>query len=52
MTQRVIKRQEILDPFNFRRAIKVAGELVEDTHQICPYSKVTRGNIEVEFKVI
>jgi Ohr subfamily peroxiredoxin len=26
----------------------IAQELVERAHQICPYSKATRGNIEVE----
>lgn len=28
-----------------------AVRLVEATHQFCPYSKATRGNIEVELKV-
>lgn len=30
---------------------KVAEELVEKAHQICPYSNATRGNIEVKLKV-
>lgn len=29
-----------------------AEKLVEAAHQTCPYSKATRGNIEVEVKVI
>ncbi len=28
-----------------------AQKLVEEAHKICPYSKATRGNIEVNFKV-
>jgi len=28
-----------------------ARELVEKAHQVCPYSKATRGNIDVELKV-
>jgi len=28
-----------------------AINLVEDVHQVCPYSKATRGNIEVTFKI-
>lgn len=27
-----------------------ADELVEGAHQVCPYSKATRGNIDVELK--
>jgi Predicted redox protein, regulator of disulfide bond formation len=27
-----------------------ADELVEGAHQVCPYSKATRGNIEVALK--
>jgi lipoyl-dependent peroxiredoxin len=27
-----------------------AAQLVKDTHQFCPYSKATRGNIEVALK--
>ncbi|WP_325436396.1 organic hydroperoxide resistance protein [Pseudomonas nitroreducens] len=27
------------------------AKLVEETHQICPYSKATRGNIEVGFVI-
>lgn len=27
-------------------------ELVEAAHQICPYSKATRGNIDVELKLV
>ncbi|WP_312115033.1 organic hydroperoxide resistance protein [Brevibacillus reuszeri] len=27
-------------------------ELIEQAHQICPYSRATRGNIEVEFNVV
>jgi Ohr subfamily peroxiredoxin len=30
----------------------VAQELVEAAHQTCPYSKATRGNIEVELNLI
>jgi lipoyl-dependent peroxiredoxin len=29
-----------------------ARVLVEDAHQICPYSKATQGNIEVSFHVL
>jgi Ohr subfamily peroxiredoxin len=29
----------------------VAQAIIEDAHQICPYSKATRGNINVELKV-
>ncbi len=31
---------------------EVAQELVELAHEICPYSKATRGNIEVEVNVL
>ncbi len=30
----------------------VARELVDAAHGICPYSKATRGNIEVELNVV
>ena len=30
---------------------EVAQAVVDAAHQMCPYSKATRGNIEVEFKV-
>jgi lipoyl-dependent peroxiredoxin len=30
---------------------KVAQDVVDKAHQICPYSNATRGNIEVTFKV-
>jgi Ohr subfamily peroxiredoxin len=30
----------------------VAQELVEAAHQTCPYSKATRGNIDVELKLV
>ena len=30
----------------------VAQALVDDAHQVCPYSKATRGNIGVEIRVI
>lgn len=30
----------------------VAEELVEAAHQTCPYSKATRGNIDVDLKLI
>ncbi|MGZ9096692.1 MAG: organic hydroperoxide resistance protein [Micavibrio sp.] len=30
---------------------EMAGKLVEKAHQVCPYSKATRGNIEVVLKV-
>ena len=29
-----------------------AKELVDTAHQVCPYSKATRGNIEVEVKLV
>ncbi len=32
--------------------IELARELVHRAHQICPYSKATRGNIEVEVNVL
>ncbi|WP_078380025.1 organic hydroperoxide resistance protein [Sutcliffiella halmapala] len=32
--------------------LEEAKELVEEAHQVCPYSKATRGNIEVELKVV
>ena len=32
--------------------IELARELVEVAHEICPYSKATRGNIDVEINVI
>ncbi len=32
--------------------IEVARELVHVAHEICPYSKATRGNIEVETNVL
>ena len=31
---------------------QVAQELVDRAHQICPYSKATRGNIEVELNLV
>lgn len=31
---------------------EVAQELVELAHEICPYSKATRGNIEVELNLV
>jgi osmotically inducible protein OsmC len=31
---------------------ETAKALVEEAHQICPYSKATRGNIEVAITVI
>jgi len=31
---------------------QVAQSLVDGAHQICPYSKATRGNIDVEFNLI
>lgn len=27
-------------------------ELIEAAHQFCPYSKATRGNIEVELEIV
>jgi Ohr subfamily peroxiredoxin len=30
----------------------VAGALVDTAHQTCPYSKATRGNIEVEINLV
>ena len=32
-------------------APELARELVEEAHQICPYSKATRGNIGVELRI-
>jgi Ohr subfamily peroxiredoxin len=32
--------------------VDVARALVEEAHQTCPYSKATRGNINVELKVV
>ena len=32
--------------------IAVARELVDIAHEICPYSKATRGNIDVEINVL
>jgi len=32
-------------------APELARELVEEAHQTCPYSKATRGNINVELRV-
>lgn len=32
-------------------SIEQAQELVEQAHQVCPYSNATRNNIEVTFKV-
>ncbi|WP_085694025.1 MULTISPECIES: organic hydroperoxide resistance protein [unclassified Pseudomonas] len=29
-----------------------AQKLVEDAHQVCPYSKATRNNIQVELKLV
>ncbi|MBC2024871.1 organic hydroperoxide resistance protein [Listeria booriae] len=31
---------------------ETAQQLVETAHQVCPYSKATRGNIEVELNII
>lgn len=31
---------------------ETAKELVEAAHQVCPYSKATRGNIAVELRVV
>ena len=30
----------------------VAEEIVAQAHQVCPYSKATRGNIQVDLKVV
>jgi Ohr subfamily peroxiredoxin len=30
----------------------VAQQIVDEAHQVCPYSKATRGNIEVILKVV
>lgn len=27
-------------------------ELVEAAHQVCPYSRATRGNIDIQFEVV
>jgi Ohr subfamily peroxiredoxin len=32
--------------------IELARELVDRAHEICPYSKATRGNIDVELNVL
>jgi organic hydroperoxide reductase OsmC/OhrA len=31
---------------------KVAQSLVDAAHQICPYSKATRGNIDVSINLV
>jgi len=31
---------------------QVAQELVDRAHEICPYSKATRGNIEVQLTLV
>jgi lipoyl-dependent peroxiredoxin len=31
---------------------ELAQTLVDDAHQTCPYSKATRGNIDVEIKLV
>ena len=31
---------------------KVAEELVEKAHQVCPYSNATRGNIDVQLNIV
>ena len=31
---------------------QVAQELVDRAHEICPYSKATRGNIDVDLNVV
>jgi len=33
-------------------AREVAQELVETAHQICPYSKMSRGNIDVSINLV
>jgi Ohr subfamily peroxiredoxin len=33
-------------------AIELARELVDLAHDICPYSKATRGNIDVQLNVL
>ncbi|MGO4172884.1 organic hydroperoxide resistance protein [Bosea sp. TAF32] len=33
-------------------APELAHELVEEAHQTCPYSKATRGNIDVELRLV
>ncbi|MFE7318006.1 organic hydroperoxide resistance protein [Streptomyces sp. NPDC057555] len=43
----VVMRVELPDAL----AGEVGRQLVEATHQFCPYSKATRGNIEVELVV-
>jgi len=30
---------------------KVARELLDEAHQVCPYSKATRGNVDVEINL-
>ena len=31
---------------------KLAQELVEAAHQVCPYSRATRGNVDVALKIV
>jgi lipoyl-dependent peroxiredoxin len=31
---------------------ELAQALVDEAHQTCPYSKATRGNIDVEIKLV
>jgi len=31
---------------------EIAKTLVQDAHEICPYSKATRGNVKVEINLI
>ncbi|MCU0401256.1 MAG: organic hydroperoxide resistance protein, partial [Algoriphagus sp.] len=33
-------------------SLEHAQQLVEAAHQVCPYSKATRGNIEVTVKAV
>jgi organic hydroperoxide reductase OsmC/OhrA len=33
-------------------AREVAQAVVDEAHQICPYSKATRGNVEVALNVV
>jgi Ohr subfamily peroxiredoxin len=32
--------------------LRIAQGLVDEAHQICPYSKATRGNIDVAIKIV
>lgn len=61
VTARVSLFQDPAEGFNVAVKLEVAIEnvdkaeatrLVEKAHQVCPYSKATRGNIDVELEVL